>query len=67
MSRACKFLLGVCVGANLAAGLVAHCLLYSLTGKLPILQKGRARLVAPDEAVAKLRALGERVMERLHG
>jgi len=67
MTRAYKFLLGVCVGANMLAGLVAHCLLYALTGKLPILEKGRARLVTPDEAVARLRALTDKVIGRVHG
>jgi hypothetical protein len=67
MYRTCKFLLGVCVGANMLAGLVAHCLLYGTTGKLPALEKGRARLVAPDEAVARLRSLADKVTEGRHG
>lgn len=67
MTRTCKFLLGVCAGANMIAGLVACYLLYSLTGKLPAFGKGRARLMTPDEAVSRLRLLADRVMRRGHG
>lgn len=67
MAKSCRFLLGVCAGANILAGLVAHCLLYSLTGKLPIWEKGRARLVTPSEVADRLRALADHAMGRIHG
>ena len=69
MSRACKFLFGMWAGASFLAYPVAGCLLFMLTGKLPmpIVGKGKPHLVSPDEAVARVRALADSVLEMFHG
>jgi hypothetical protein len=69
MSRTLKFLFGLWVGASTLAYPVAACLLYMLTGKLPmpIIGKKKPRLVSPDEAVAQVRALAESLSEITHG
>ncbi len=69
MSRAIKFLFGTWAGASFLAYATASCLLFMFTGKLPmpIMGRGKPRLVSPDEAVARVRALVDGVLEIYHG
>jgi hypothetical protein len=61
MFRFCKYLLGVCTGANMLACVVAHIYLYLFTGKVPMMVGGKARLLSPDEATLRVRTWTEKV------
>ncbi len=64
MGKALKYLVGMWTGASMIAFGVACGLLFLLTGKLPVMARGRPRLVAVGEALARTSALVEKAMGR---
>lgn len=66
MSSSKGSLFGFLIGMNIVTSLLAAGLLYLMTGKLPVPQKGGAQLMSVDQAAEQLGALTEKLAERHH-